>query len=217
MNYNLTEKTYDFLNYYSDENYSILSQTLVNSITILVNNYNNLIEIFTNKIENINIENIIREIDNPKKNYSEYEIDVLKTLNTILVNGEENIAKNFKDIIKNLLIKNREFTFVKFKKLILIFFFICVFFSCTFLFLYIFLYLNLINLRINILKIFTEISEETEEKCMKEVLNYKLLFFKFLKFFNYKPYKVTDMGYIFSKCSTLISLNYLILMLMMKL
>jgi hypothetical protein len=83
--------------------------------------------------------------------------------------------------------------------------------------LYIFLYLNLINLRINILKIFTEISEETEEKCMKEVLNYKLLFFKFLKFFNYKPYKVTDMGYIFSKCSTLISLNYLILMLMMKL
>jgi hypothetical protein len=217
LNYNLTEKTYDFLNYYSDENYSILSQTLVNSITILVNNYNNLIEIFTNKIENINIENIIREIDNPKKNYSEYEIDVLKTLNTILVNGEENIAKNFKDIIKNLLIKNREFTFVKFKKLILIFFFICVFFSCTFLFLYIFLYLNLINLRINILKIFTEISEETEEKCMKEVLNYKLLFFKFLKFFNYKPYKVTDMGYIFSKCSTLISLNYLILMLMMKL
>ena len=95
LNYNLTEKTYDFLNYYSDENYSILSQTLVNSITILVNNYNNLIEIFTNKIENINIENIIREIDNPKKNYSEYEIDVLKTLNTILVNGEENIAKNF--------------------------------------------------------------------------------------------------------------------------
>ena len=29
-------------------------------------------------------------------------------------------------------------------------------------------------------------------------------------------YRGTDMGYIFSKCSTLISLNYLILMLMMK-
>ena len=172
LNYNLTEKTYQFFNYYSQENYSVSSQTLVNSITILVNNYNNLIDIFTNYISYVNVDNIIKEIENKRNNYSEYELNVLKSLNTILTNGEKNIARNFLEIILNLLSKNREYAFINFRKILFIFFIITIFCSCVFLFLYIFLYLNLINLRINILKIFTEISEETEEKCMKEVLNY---------------------------------------------
>jgi hypothetical protein len=176
LSYNLTESINSFYTFYDDISFIVNKESVINSITNIINYYNNLMDILTYNYSSITINEIMIRSSN-EENYdinslSDIQLNVIKNLKTIYYNFQLIIKQYLEILIISLLSKNTKVTFDDFESLMTIFFIIEIVINILFTIGYCILYYILINLRINILKIFTEISPETEKKCLDDVIKY---------------------------------------------
>ncbi len=176
LSYNLTESINSFYTFYDDISFIVNKESVINSITNIINYYNNLMDILTYNYSSITINEIMIRSSN-EENYdinslSDIQLNVIKNLKTIYYNFQLIIKQYLEILIISLLSKNTKVTFDDFESLMTIFFIIEIVINILFTIGYCILYYILINLRINILKIFTEISPETEKNCLDDVIKY---------------------------------------------